>query len=272
MAAAQYQLGELHRLRGNFGAAEKAYREASRSGRGSLPGLALLRLAQGQMDAAAAGIRRALAEPIERRQRARMLAAGVEVLIAASDVPGARAAADALTSIAEQVDAPLVCAMSAGATGAVRLAENDPRAALIALRRAWTLWRDLEAPYEAARVRVLVALVCRALGDGDSMEMELDAARQVFEELGAEPDIQRLAALARPVPGAETEGLTPREAQVLALIATGRTNRAIADTLVISEKTVARHVSNIFAKLGLANRAAATAYAFQHDLLEKRAR
>jgi DNA-binding CsgD family transcriptional regulator len=141
--------------------------------------------------------------------------------------------------------------------------EGDPPAALTTLRRAHHSWRDLDAPHQAARARVLIAVACRELGDGASAELEFEAARTAFEALGARPDLERLARLSgSPRPG----GLSRREREVLTLVATGRTNRAIAAELVISEKTVARHVSNIFTKLGLSSRAEATAYAYKHGL------
>jgi DNA-binding CsgD family transcriptional regulator len=196
-----------------------------------------------------------------------MLAAAVEILLAAGDVPAARSAADELARIGADLDAPFLRAVSAQAGGAVLLEEEQPGAALTLLREASSAWRELDAPYEAARARVLVGLACRALGDQDSAAMELDAARQVFEQLGAAPDVTRVTQLARPSVPKASAGLTAREVQVLGLVATGKTNRVIAGELRISEKTVARHVSNIFLKLGVSSRAAATAYAFQHELL-----
>jgi DNA-binding CsgD family transcriptional regulator len=262
-----YQQAELRRLCGEFARAEEAYRGASQHGRAPMPGLALLRLAQGQTDAAVAGVRRALDEAQDRVARSRLLAAYVEIMLAARDVPSARAGADELAEIAASLDAPFLQARSAHATGAVFLAEGEPRLALSALRRAWTAWQELEVPYEAARVRVLVGLACRELEDEDSAEMELDAARWVFQQLSAAPDLARVEALSRKSATRPVGGLTAREVQVLRLIAVGKTNRAIAADLVISEKTVARHVSNIFTKLGLSSRSAATAYAYEHDLL-----
>jgi DNA-binding CsgD family transcriptional regulator len=149
----------------------------------------------------------------------------------------------------------------------VLLAEGDGRAALGALRRAWTSWRDLEAPYEGARVRVLIGLACRELGDEDGAQMELDAARWVLQQLGAEPDLARVEALSLGTGGLTAGGLTAREVQVLRLVAAGKTNRAIAAELFLSDRTIQRHLSNIFTKLGLASRSAATAYAYEHDLI-----
>jgi DNA-binding NarL/FixJ family response regulator len=171
-----------------------------------------------------------------------------------------------MTQIAHEIGAPLLTAMADRANGAVLLAEGDPRAALAALRASWTAWHALDAPYEAARARVLIGLACRELGDTDSAAMELDAARDVFEKLGALPDLARLKALDGDA-AAPVGGLTAREIEVLRLVAAGKTNRAVAEDLVISEKTVARHLSNIFDKLGVSSRAAATAYAYEHDLI-----
>ena len=266
LGAALYQQAELHRLRGEFGKAEEDYREASRQGRAPEPGLALLRLAQGRIGAAEAAIRRSLDESGDGASRPRLLEACVEIALAAGDLEAARAAAGELAEVAEQSRAVLLAGMAARARGAVRLAEGDVRSALEELRRAFRSWQDLGAPYEAARVRTLIAAACGALGDDDATSLELDAARGVFRQLGAAPDLAQLDALDRRDAALETGGLTAREVEVLRLVAAGGTNRAIATELVISEKTVARHVSNIFTKLGLSSRSAATAYAYRHGL------
>ncbi len=266
VGSAFYQQAEIHRLRGEFAKAEATYRQANQWGHNPQPGLARLRLAQGQVQAAVAAIRRSVDEAHDRMARSRLLAAQVEVLLAAGDVTGARTAADELLAIAAGFDAPLLQAMAAHAHGAVLLGEGDPRAAGETLRRAWTGWRTLEAPYEAARARVLLGHACRQVGDDDSAQMEFDAARWVFQQLGAAPDLARVEALTRTPEATAPGGLTARELEVIALLAQGMTNRAIADQLVISEKTVARHVSNIFDKLEVSSRSAATAYAYEHGL------
>ena len=266
LGMAIYQQAELHRLRGQFPEAEEAYREASQWGPPQ-PGLALLRLAQGRVDAAAAAIRTALDGAQDRLARAKVLVAYVEVVLAADDVSAARTAAWELSEIAADLGMPLLQAVAAHATGAVLLAEGAPRAALATLRRAWTAWRELQAPYEAARARVLMGLACRALGDTDTAELELDAACRVFQQLGAAPEIARVEAESRMAAPSAAGGLTAREVQVLRLVAAGKGNRAIAADLVISEHTVARHVQNIFAKLDVSSRSAATAFAFEHGLL-----
>jgi DNA-binding NarL/FixJ family response regulator len=263
--AACYQLAELYRLSGDFAAAEDAYQQASRWGRQPQPGLALLRLAQGKTKVAAAASRRVVAETSEGFRRAKLLPAHVEIMLIVGDLQAGRDAAAELTDIANAYDTPALRAMAEHARGAVLLTDGDDQAALVALRAAWQLWRELQAPYEAARVRVLVGLACRALGDEEASAMELDAARSVFAQLGATPDLARLEALARG--DAEAHGLTGRELEVLRLLATGRTNHAIAGELHLADKTVDRHVSNIFTKLGVPSRAAATAYAFQHRLV-----
>ncbi len=264
---AYYRKAELNRLRGELAEAEEDYRLASQWGREPQPGLALLRLTQGQVDAAKAAICRAVDEATEARTRSRLLAASVEILLTAEDIPAARAAADELAVIASRIDAPFLRASSAQASGAVLLHQGQAQAALTVLRQASGAWRDLEAPYEAARTRVLVGRACRALGDQDAAAMEFEAAREVFRQLGAGPDSKTVSQLITAVASPPRTPLTGREVQVLTLIATGKTNRSIADELRISEKTVARHVSNIFTKLGLSSRAAATAYAYQHDLV-----
>ena len=264
---AYYRLGELHRLRGEYTDAEVAYRQASLHGQETQPGLGLLRLAQGHTDSATAAIRRALDETADVVARARLLGALVEVELAANQVSAARASAEELATIAAQLDVPLLLATAKFADGSVMLAEGGARTALGCLRSAWTRWQELEAPYHGARVRVLIGQACRALGDEDTAEMELDAAGWVFQELGAAPDLAQVQKLSKRPALTTPGGLSLRETQVLRLVAAGKTNRAIADELFLSEKTVHRHLSNIFAKLGVGSRSAATAYAFQHNLV-----
>jgi ATP/maltotriose-dependent transcriptional regulator MalT len=265
--AACYQQAELYRLCGDFTAAEDVYQQASRWGRQPQPGLALLRLAQGRTDVAEAASRRAVAETSERFRRAKLLPAQVEIMLAVRDLGAARDAANELTEIAGGYGTPALRAAADHARGAVLLVEADDQAALVALRAAWEVWRELEAPYEAARVRVLVGLACRAVGDEEAAAMELDAARTVFAQLGAAPDLERLEALMGREATSKAHGLTARELEVLRLLATGRTNHVIAGELFVAEKTVDRHVSNILTKLGVSSRVAATAYAYQHRLL-----
>ncbi|MDP1849291.1 MAG: LuxR C-terminal-related transcriptional regulator [Solirubrobacteraceae bacterium] len=266
-AQARYVQGEIHRLRGEFAAAEEAYRDARRGGCDPQPGLALLRLAQGDGDVAAAAIGRLVEEALQPAQRVRMLPACVEIMLAIGDVPAARRAGDELQALAERWTGPMLAALAAHARGAVELADGDARAALVALRRADETWRALDAPYEAARARRLIARCCRALGDDDSAALELDEARAAFERLGAAPDLDLPEERSTGTRDGATHGLTPRELQVLRLVAAGRSNREVAGELVISQHTVARHLQNIFAKLGVASRTAASAFAHAHGLL-----
>jgi DNA-binding NarL/FixJ family response regulator len=264
-AEGHYQVGEIRRLRGDLAGAEAAYRDAHRLGRDPQPGLALLRLAQGRAEAAAASVRVALtAVGHDRLARARLCAAQVEIALTTSDVETARRAGDELEQTASTYGSSGLEAAALQARGAVLLAEPRPEAALPALRAACRRWQELDAPYDAARVRLLLARAYQALGDTDAALLELDAAEAVFHRLGAVLDAGLIPALrGRPV---LPDGLTQREAEVLALVAAGRTNREIAATLVLSQKTVARHLSNIFAKIGVASRTQAAAYAYEHGL------
>jgi DNA-binding CsgD family transcriptional regulator len=266
-ARAFYQQAEVHRLRGDFEAADEAYRIASQRGCDPQPGLALLRLAQGRSDVAAAAIHRVVSATTDQLQRTRLLPAYVEIMLVVSDIENARSACHELADIAKSFDTSVLRAMAAHTQGAVELAEGDATAALGSLRRAFEAWRQVEAPYEAARVRVLVGVACRAFGDDEGAGLELDAARAVFEQLGAAPDLARIDSLTKATPSERPHRLTPRELQVLRLVAAGKTNKAIAAELFLSEKTIDRHVSNFFNKLDVSTRAAATAYAYEHNLI-----
>jgi DNA-binding CsgD family transcriptional regulator len=267
-AAAFYQEGEVHRLRGELAAAEAAYRNASQWGWDPQPGLALLRLAQGQMAAAVAAIRRVVGETTERSQRTGLLAAQVEILLAAGDPAAARQACQELEAIAADLDSRVLGAIAKQARGAVDLAEGKAASASGLLRRACQVWQELEAPYPAARVRELLGRCCLALGDRDGAMLELQAARVGFEALGAAPDLARLESVEPKKPSdRRPHDLTRRELEVLRLIATGKSNRSIAQSLFLSERTVERHVSNILRKLDVPSRAAATAHAFRHALV-----
>ena len=266
VGAAFYQQAELYRLRGEFERAEESYQQASQWGRRPEPGLALLRLVQGQTETAAKTIRLAVEEAADPPSRGRLLSAYVEIMLAVGDVDAGRKGASDLATLAAQLDAPMLHALAAAANGAVQLSEGNARDALSSLRRAWTLWQELNAPYEVARIRVSIGQAYRQLGDENSAVMEFEAARWTFQQLGAMADLVRAEADSAGGSLRSSDGLTEREIEVLQLIASGKTNRAIAAELVISQKTVARHVSNIFTKLGLSSRAAATAYAYEHGL------
>ena len=259
---ALYRQGELLRLRGEFAAAEEAYREASRNGWEPQPGLAQLRFAQGKRDAALAAIRRADGEIGEPIKRAALLPAHVEIALAVGAIDEARAACVELHDLAEQYESAMLDAIAAHAEGAVALAGGDPTAALARLRHAHRIWLELDAPYEVARTRELIAQACSALGDDEAGMLELDAARELFLRLGAAPDLARVSMGAGP-----SYGLSARELEVLRLVTSGKSNREIAAKLVISEHTVARHLQNIYGKLRVSSRAAATAFAFEHELV-----
>ena len=265
--AAFYRMGEIHRLRGELTKADASYTRANERGRQPQPGLSLLRLAQGQIEAAVASIRSVLLDTRPVASRALSLAAAVEILLAAGDREHARAAAEELSKIADASRAVLLSATSAHATGAVLLAEGDSTGAAGWLRQASAIWRDLEMPFEEAQTCLLLAVVCESRGDEDGRRLELDSARKRFEQLNAEACLARMADVADRGARQPIGPLSGREAQVLRLLAAGKTNRAIAEQLFISEKTVARHVSNIFDKLGVSSRAGATACAYQRNLI-----
>lgn len=254
--SAYYRQGEIYRLRGDDKAAEAAYREASVRGVDPQPGMALLRLAQGKSQAAAAAIRRAMTERTQPLARVPLLAAYVEIMLAVGEHDRAGAAADELAEIADRNGTELVTAMALHAAGAVALARSNAESALVTLRAASNQWRDLEARYEEASARMLISEACRALGDEDTAQLEYDAARATFAELGAAQ-----------AGTTNAFGLSSRELEVLGLITKGLSNREIGSTLSISEHTVARHVRNILTKLGVSSRTAASAFAHDHALL-----
>jgi DNA-binding CsgD family transcriptional regulator len=259
---ALYQQGELHRLQGDFDSAETAYRDGSAYGREPQPGLALVRLAQGDAEAAAGMSRRALAEIENRVQRAGLVPAHVEIMVAVGDLDEARRAAEELAEIAV-AGRPMLQALASCARGRVELAQGNGEAALKSLRHACRMWQELDAPYEVARVRELIGQACRQLGDEEGARLELGAAREVFERLAAAPDLARLEGGSPD----DAHGLSARELEVLRHVAAGKTNREIAEELVVSEHTVARHLQNIFTKLGVSSRTAATAFAFENRLV-----
>ena len=270
---AHYLQAEIHRVRGEFDLAEGAYREASRCGFEPQPGLALLRLVQGDVDAASSCSRRMIAATREHLARTRFLPAHVEIMLASGDVDEARAASRELEQAAATLNTDVLHAIAAHAVGSVNLAAGNPQAVLDPVRQAFAFWQQLGAPYLAARLRVLLARACAALDDVEGARLELECAFEVFERLGARPDIAAVESLMAGLDdsgkGAQKTacGLTERELQVLRLIASGKTNKAIARELSLSEKTVDRHVSNIFAKTDVNSRAAATAFAYERKLV-----
>jgi ATP/maltotriose-dependent transcriptional regulator MalT len=259
-----YLRGEVHRLRGEFAEAENEYKAASSLGAEPQPGLALMRLAQGNRDAAAASIRRVVGETTDRLRRAALLPAFAEIMLAAGELDEAMSACRELEEACQEYESEMLRAMLAATRGAVELSAGDAAAALVNLRAASKAWSELEAPYEAARARLLIGWACRELGDEEGFALELAAARSAFEELGAAPDVAAADSLAGA--SSDTHGLSARELEVLRLVAAGKSNREIAAELVISEHTVARHVQNIFRKLGVPSRTAASGFAYEHGL------
>ena len=266
VGAAFYRKAEVHRLRGEFAEAESAYQQCSRWERVPRPGLAQLWLAQGKIQAAHTAIQQLSNECNEPGKRAYVLDAAVEIALAAKDLAVADAAAQELSNVATSLDAPYLQALAARAMGAVALQSGNSNESSVQLRRALAGFRELQAPYEEARVRVLLADAFRDQGNPDTANLELAAARELFERLGAIPDVQRVDASLGNKAATDSGPLTTREVEVLKLVASGMTNREIASNLHISEKTVARHISNIFTKLDLSSRAAATAYAYQRGI------
>lgn len=256
--------GDVLRIQGQFGEAEEAYEKATGHGHDPQPGLALLWLERGDLPAALGAARRLAAEAGDPVRRSRLLPGLVEIFLAAQAVDDAGALSAELTELATAFECPPLRAMAGYAAAGVALARGQEAGAVPELRRAVRIWNDLGAPYESARCRVRLGSALRALGDERSAVAELEGARQAFRDLGAAPAERAVAALLTPsAPG----GLSPRELEVLRLVAAGRSNQQVAERLVLSEKTVARHLSNIFVKLDVSSRTAAAAYAFEHQLV-----
>jgi DNA-binding CsgD family transcriptional regulator len=265
---AYYRKAELLRLLGDFEEAEDGYREAAKWGRKPQPGLALLRLAQGQDDAAETSIRNSLKETKDTKRRAELLPAVVRIMIGVNQTEEAFIATEELCSIANEFDAPYLHAMSAYCQGAVFFAKGRVQLALKHVQKALKFWKMLNLPYESAFARELKGLVYRELDDKDNSVVELAAAKWIFEQLKAKPDLKRINRFLRKPRDHETYGLTLRELQVLRRMASGQTNKLIAGELFISERTVDRHVSNIFNKLGVSSRVKATAFALKNNILD----
>ncbi len=267
VGAAYYQIGELCRLRGDYPEAETNFRIASEHGRNPEPGMALLSSAQGRHDDALGAIRRALTEKHSLDNRIRLLLAGVEVFLDAGELEEAESALTELTEQYSDSASSLLLALTNRMTAAVLLARNMPEEALARAREAERLLARYSSPYERARVKSLLSHACSRLGDDMTAEIERSVARKIFEELGATPEIVKLETGRPGISDSEVKGaLTRREVEVTRLVAAGMTNRSIADELVLSEKTVARHLSNIFTKLDISSRAALTAYAYEQGL------
>ena len=264
-ARAFYETGEIRRRVGDVAAAEEAFSRAHEFGLDPQPGSALLRLAQGKREAALTTLRLALGEDQgSRLHRARLLAALVIVTLAAGEVDGALEASEELDAIARDYATPALDATASTARGEVLLARDDVTGALESLHHACAVWQELRLPYETAQARMSYSVALRRAGDEEGARLELRAALSTFERLGAAPDAATVGRLLtdHALPG----GLSAREAEVLRLVAAGKTNREIAGELVLSEHTVARHLQNVFAKLDVPSRAAAAAFAVEHGL------
>ncbi len=264
---AYYRRAELQRLLGDLVAAEDSYRDAARWGRHPQPGLALLRLSQGQDKAAETSIRNTLHETTDAKKRAELLPATVNIMLAASKLEEAHQATEELSGIAKTFGAPYLQAVSAHCQGAVSLAEGNLREALEQVQGALKIWATLPLPYESARTRELKGLVYRTLNDHDNADAEFAAAAWIFEQLRATPDLQRVnRMLDKKKQHYETHGLTLRELQVLRRVASGKTNKVVGEELFISERTVDRHVSNIFRKLDVSSRVEASAFILRNKI------
>lgn len=266
---AYYRKAELHRLLGDFEEAEDGYREAAKWGRKPQPGLALLRLAQRQDDAAETSIRNSLIETKDTIKRAELLPAVVRIMIAVKQTDEALIATDELRGIANEFDVPYLYAMSSYCQGAVFFAKGNVQLALDHVQKAIKFWKILNLPHELALASELKGLVYRELNDKDNSVVELAAAKWIFEQLNARPDLERINRFFHEKQNKDTHGLTLRELQVLRSVTLGKTNKLVAGELFISERTVDRHVSNIFNKLGVSSRVEATAYALKNKILDK---
>ena len=264
-----YQLGEVRRLRGEWDTAEEAYRRAAENGCPTQPGLSLLRLAQGDVAAASAGVRRGLTEVTATPDRLDLLKAAVTIYLEEGKTEAAGDAVAEFEETAGAMPTPVMEAEASAMRGALALSEGDAGGALPLLRRAVGAWQEQDAPHEVAKLNVLIGQACRALGDHDGGQLEFSAARETFARLGARPDLAQLDRIvAATDTDSETHGLTQREIEVLRAIAQGKPNRAIANDLHLSERTVHRHVSNIFTKLDVDSRTAAVAYAIRQHIVE----
>ena len=265
LGLANYERGETHRLRGEYDAAEAAFSSATEHGHPAQPGRALLWLAQDRRDAATAAIRRLLAERQDPVRRSQILAAAVDILVATGDTDRAGPLAEELRGIGEAFGCTALQAAGQHAVATVDLANGAAEPALQVARRAVQAWAQLSAPYEVARSRILVGRALRLLGDEESAVVDLTTARKSLAALGADPAAKEAEALlgGQKAPG----GLSPREVEVLRLVAAGDSNPEIAAQLVLSEKTVARHLSNIFVKLDVGSRTAAAVFAHEHHLV-----
>lgn len=262
-----YLQAEFHRLKGDFAKAEEIYRKASKLGRKPQPGLALMRMAQGETNAAETAIRRVEKEKKDAIGRSKILPAFISIMLAVDDIKAAETGANELAEIAVNFEAPYLQAIASRSEGNILLARNEVQAALDKLLDAWSTFKRMRVFYESAQTRVLIGLAYRQLKDNDTAEIELNAARWEFQQIGAAYDASKVDSLLQSTPKEKnTHGLTSRELEVLYHLITGKTNKEIGSALYISERTVDRHVSNILSKLNVPSRSAATAFAYEHNL------
>jgi DNA-binding CsgD family transcriptional regulator len=261
VAAAHYELGELRRRRGDLAGAERSYVRAHELGRDPQPGMALVRLAQGRPTAARRAVEAALTATDQPLRRVPLLTAQTTIADHLGDAEQAGRAADELFTIAERFASPGLVAAARQAAGTARLLAGEADRALPLLREAQGRWRDLDVRGEAATVQLAVARALDAVGDADSAERERSLATEVLTGLGI------VTSTGQSGGRRDTAGLTPREREVLALVATGDTNAGIASRLVLSERTVERHLSNVFRKLGVSSRTEAARFAFVNGLV-----
>ena len=267
VAAGYIEIGEIRRRLGDLDGAEEAFARAEELCGQQSAGLALVRLAQRRVDAATGIITRMLAEQTwNQLARGKLLPARVQIAVAAEDLDTAADAVAELERIAAAFESPVLSAAAASSRGRLLLAQGDASAACATLREALQRWQQLEVPYEVATVRLLLGQACRSCGDEDAASRSLASAAAIFERLGAALDSGHIRDLT--LSSSLPAGLTPREAEVLSLVASGRTNKEIAASLILSERTIARHLSNIFTKVGVSSRTAAAAFAYENDLAQ----
>jgi DNA-binding CsgD family transcriptional regulator len=263
IATAAYRRGEILRLRGSSRLSEAEYRQAGEIGIDPQPGLALLRLAQGRHDEAAAMISRALETAADMPRKTALLPAGIEIFIACGDLDTTEKLCAEMTKIAELFGTEILARVAEQGCGSLAMARGEYADAVAGMSRARRYWSEFGAPYLVARLGVDIAQCCAKLGDVQSADMEFDAAEKLFRKVGAEPDLARIRKIRTGIKSPGADNLTARELEVLALMAHGGTNREIAGELGLSPKTVNRHVENIFDKFGVSSRAAAVAKALK---------
>lgn len=265
-ASALCSLGEIRRWRGDLTGAEQAYLRAHQLGGDPQPGISLVWLAQGRVEAALAALRSGLVDDSRAdEERAAFRWAQLEAALVTGGVDLARESAAELTSIAQRTRLPVPEARASHARGVAFLMEGSFPRALPELRDAQSRWASLSLPYEEAYARTCLGVARRHLGDEEGAALDIEAARSSLSRLDADPEPPTFLALLG-VRFDRPAGLSPRETEVLRLVASGMTDREIADTLSISEHTVGRHLQNLFAKLGVSTRAAAAAYAVRCGL------